>query len=61
MKTRVLDAFDNLLLGKRCIIETIHDPLKNIFDLEHSRHRSLSNYIINIIAGLVATCLKIPA
>jgi hypothetical protein len=54
MKPRVLAAFDKLLLPKRCIIETINEPLKNIFNLEHSRHRSLSNYMVNIVAGLVA-------
>ncbi|MDD2816885.1 MAG: transposase [Thiotrichaceae bacterium] len=53
-KRAELLAFDKLLLRKRCIIETINDQLKNIFDLEHSRHRSLSNYMINIVAGLVA-------
>jgi hypothetical protein len=54
MKPRVLAAFDKLLLRKRSIIETINDQLKNIFDLEHSRHRSLTNYMINVVAGLVA-------
>jgi len=54
MKPRVLAAFDKLLLRKRCIIETINDQLKNIFDLEHSGHRSLSNYMINVVAGLDA-------
>ncbi|ALG69229.1 IS982 family transposase [Beggiatoa leptomitoformis] len=54
MKPRVLAAFDKLLLRKRCIIETINDQLKNIFDLEHSRHRSLTNYMINVVASLVA-------
>ncbi|MDD2815288.1 MAG: transposase [Thiotrichaceae bacterium] len=54
MKPRILAAFDKLLLRKRCIIETINDPLKNIFKLEHSWHRSLNNYMINIVAGLVA-------
>lgn len=54
MKPRVLAAFDKLLLRKRSIIETINDQLKNIFDLEHSRHRSLTNYMINIVACLVA-------
>ncbi len=43
-----------LLLRKRSIIETINDQLKNIFQLEHSRHRSLTNYMINIVACLVA-------
>lgn len=54
MKPRVLAAFDKLLLRKRSIIETINDQLKNIFDLEHSRHRSLINYMINVVASLVA-------
>jgi hypothetical protein len=54
MKPRVLAAFDKLLLRKRSIIETINDQLKNIFDLEHSRHRSLTNYMLNIVACLVA-------
>ena len=54
MKPRVLAAFDKLLLRKRSIIETINDQLKNIFDLEHSRHRSLTNYMISVVAGIVA-------
>ena len=54
MKERVLAAFDALLLRKRSIIETINDQLKNVFQLEHSRHRSLTNYMINIVACLVA-------
>jgi len=54
MKPRVMAAFDALLLRKRSIIETINDQLKNIFQLEHSRHRSLTNYMINIVACLVA-------
>jgi hypothetical protein len=28
--------------------------LKNIFSLEHSRHRSLINFLVNTIASLVA-------
>ena len=58
MKPRVLAAFDKLLLPKHYIIETIHEPLKNIFNLEHSQHRSLSNYMINIVAGLVAFLIR---
>lgn len=54
MKPRVLAAFDKLLLRKRSIIETINDQLKNTFDLEHSRHRSLTNYMVAVVAGLVA-------
>ncbi|EIJ44121.1 transposase family protein [Beggiatoa alba B18LD] len=53
MKPRVFAAFDKILLRKHCIIETINDQLKNIFDLEHSRHRSLTHYMINVVASLV--------
>lgn len=54
MKHRVIAAFDKLILRKRSIIETINDQLKNIFNLEHSRHRSLTNFAVNVIACLVA-------
>lgn len=47
-------AFDKCLLRKRSIIETINDQLKNIFNLEHSRHRSLFNYVSDVVACLVA-------
>jgi hypothetical protein len=43
MKPKVIVAFDALLLKKRSIIEAINNQLKNIFQLEHSRHRSLPN------------------
>lgn len=54
MKAVARDTFDVLMLRKRSIIETINDQLKNISQIEHTRHRSLANYMINIIAGLVA-------
>ncbi len=54
MKARVLKAFDKLVLRKRSIIETINDQLKNIFNLEHARHRSLTNFAVNVVAFLVA-------
>jgi hypothetical protein len=54
MKNQYIDEFDKVLLRKRSIIETINGQLKNIFDLEHSRHRSLPNYLANVVACLVA-------
>jgi hypothetical protein len=54
MKNRLLPLFDKLLLRKRSISETIHDQLKNISQIEHSRHRSVFNFCVNLIAGLVA-------
>ena len=44
----------SLLLRKRFIIETINDPPKNISQIEHSRHRSVKNFMANLLAGLIA-------
>ena len=54
MKPKVLVAVDKLLLRKRCIIETINNQLKNTFSLEHSRHRSLFNFLVNTLVALIA-------
>ncbi len=54
MKKQLISTFDKILLRKRSIIETINDQLKNTCDLEHSRHRSLTNYMSSVVAGLVA-------
>jgi hypothetical protein len=42
------------LLRKRALIETINDQLKNISQIEHTRHRSVTGFMVNLIAGLVA-------
>jgi hypothetical protein len=47
---------DNLLSRKRSIIEAIIDQLKNISQIEHSRHRSPVNFMVNILCGLIAYC-----
>ena len=54
MKNKLLPMFDKLLLRKHSIIETVNDQLKNISQIEHSRHRSPVNFFVNLIAGLVA-------
>src|SRR5215207_3636771 len=56
MKNRLLPLIDKLLLRKRAIIESVMDQLKNISQIEHTRHRSSTNCFINIIAGLIAYC-----
>lgn len=58
MKAKVISAFDKAMLSKRYIIETINDQLKNISQVEHSRHRSESGFMLNVISGVVAYCLK---
>lgn len=54
MKNSLMTFADKILLRKRSIIETINDELKNICQVEHSRHRSFENFISNLISGLVA-------
>lgn len=56
MKNRLMSLIDKLLLRKRAIIESVVDQLKNISQIEHTRHRSPLNAFINIIAGLIAYC-----
>jgi hypothetical protein len=56
MKNRLLPWIDRLLLRKRASIESVVDQLKNISQIEHTRHRSPINAFINIIAGLIAYC-----
>lgn len=56
MKNHLMRLNDKLLARKRAIIETVIDQLKNISQIEHSRHRSPLNCFVNIICGLIAYC-----
>ena len=58
MKNRLMSSFDRILLKKRFIIETINDQLKNICSIEHSRHRSKTNFLVNVLSALAAYQLK---
>ncbi len=63
MKNSLMSLRDKILLRKRSVIETINDQLKNICQIEHSRHRSPLNFVINMVAGIAAYCFfeKKPA
>ena len=54
MKNTLMSLSDKILLRKRSVIETVNDELKNICQIEHSRHRSFNNFLGNIIAALIA-------
>ena len=54
MKNRLLPLIDKILLRKRSLIETVNDQLKNISQIEHTRHRAPSSFLINLFAGLAA-------
>jgi hypothetical protein len=58
MKNRLVSIEDKMLLRKRALIETVNDQLKNISNIEHSRHRSLWNFLGNLAAGLIAYSWK---
>jgi hypothetical protein len=54
MKNKLMPLLDKILLRKRAIIESIADQLKNISQIEHTRHRCLGNFLGNLVAGLIA-------
>ena len=56
MKGAMMSGSDKLLLRKRAIIETVNDELKNIAQVEHSRHRCFDNFMVNLLGALSAYC-----
>jgi len=54
MKNKLMPLWDKIMLRKRYIIECINDMLKNTAQLVHSRHRSINNFIINLISVITA-------
>ena len=62
MKNRLVKLIHKILLRKRAVIESVNDHLKNMCQIEHSRHRSGFNFLVNLMAGLAAytylPCLK---
>ena len=53
MTNRLMPLVDKILLRKRSLIETVNDQLKNISQIEHTRHRSPINFVVNLVAGLI--------
>ena len=54
MKNKLMPLYDKIMLRKRSVIETINDELKNVAQLVHSRHRSLNNFLMNVLAVIAA-------
>lgn len=57
MKNKPMLNKDKIMLKKRSLIETVFDYLKNKFNLEHTRHRSMVNCFVHILSTLL-TSLK---
>ena len=54
MKNSLMQTSDKVLLRKRALVETVNDELKNMCQIEHTRHRSVDNFLANLISGLIA-------
>ncbi len=54
MKNQLMPVEDKILLRKRALIETVNDQLNNISQLEHTRHRSVANFMFNLLCALIA-------
>ena len=54
MKNALMEMEEKILLRKRSLIETVNDQLKNISQIDHTRHRSVLNYLSNVICALIA-------
>jgi len=53
MKNSLMSMKDKILLRKRSVIKTANDELKNIYQIEHSIHRSFENFLVNLITELI--------
>jgi len=56
MKKQNLSDVDAILLRKRALVESVNDELKNMCKIEHTRHRSVKGFLVNIVAALTAYC-----
>ena len=54
MHNKLMPLLDKLLSRKRALIETINAQLKNVQQIEHTRHRGVANAMVNVLAALVA-------
>lgn len=56
MVNRLMLLQDKVLLRRRVVLETVFDQLKHLCSIEHTRHRSPTNFAVNLVAGLIAYC-----
>ena len=54
MKSKALSNEEKLLLRKRSVIETVNDEIKNICHAEHTRHRSINGFLLNLMSAIAA-------
>jgi hypothetical protein len=54
MTNKLLPLLAKVLLRNRARRETVNDQLTNLSQIEPSRHRSVTNFLVNLVAGLSA-------
>lgn len=54
MKNKLMSLVDKLLLRSRGVIESVNNKLKSDCQIEHHRHRSPQNFLVNLVSGIVA-------
>ena len=56
---RLVELMPTILIPrKRAVLESVNDQLKNISQIEHSRHRSINNFMVNLLSGIAAYALQ---
>lgn len=58
MKNYLMPLIDKIILRKRFLIETVFGILKTDMNIEHTRHRSPMNALVNLMGALVAYTYK---
>jgi hypothetical protein len=58
MKQKPMTALQSFFLSKRGLVETVIDQLKALCHIQHTRHRSPTNFLVNLVSGLVAYVLR---
>lgn len=56
MNNQLVEWSDKQLLRKRAVIESVIGQLKHLCQIEHTRHRSPTNFVANLFAVLIAYC-----
>lgn len=54
MKNKLMSLVDKILLRSRGVIESVNNKLKADCQIEHHRHRSAWNFLVNLVSGIVA-------
>ena len=58
MKNKLVDLEAKFMLKRRSIVETVIDQLKNICQIDHTRHRSPINFLNNFHSAIAAYYFK---